>query len=90
MTSARLTRLQKEKRFGRLPIISSLLRFAKRSLIRRQFNSHDYGLVGFVKELVDECGMADITHPTRGQPPQRASRFRDFTIRPGQVFIVKA
>src|SRR5262249_15840243 len=25
--------------------------------------SHDYGMVGFVKQLVDECGRAEVTNP---------------------------
>jgi hypothetical protein len=43
-----------------------------------------------VKELVDECGMADITRVDRGTPPYRPSRFKAMKIVPGQVFIVKA
>jgi hypothetical protein len=47
-------------------------------------------LVGFIKELVDECGMADITRADRGTPPYRPSKFKEMRILPGQVFIVKA
>jgi hypothetical protein len=72
------------------PLLNRLLRPAKRLFNRKQFHSHDYGLVGFVKELVDECGMADITRPDRGTPPYRASKFKEMRILPGQVFIVKA
>ncbi|MEP6742093.1 MAG: class I SAM-dependent methyltransferase [bacterium] len=67
-----------------------ILRHAKRLLNTKQFRSHDYGLVGFVKELVDECGMADITRADRGTPPYRPSKFKEMKISPGQVFIVKA
>jgi hypothetical protein len=28
--------------------------------VTRRFKSHDYGMVGFVKQLVDACGVADI------------------------------
>ena len=73
-----------------MPALTPVLRAAKRILNRRQFRSHDYGLVGFVKELVDECGMADITREDRGTPPFRASKFQKMTISHGQVFIVKA
>ena len=72
------------------PVLNSILRPVKRLFNRRQFHSHDYGLVGFVKELVDECGMADITREDRGTPPSRPSKFREMRILPGQVFIVKA
>ena len=72
------------------PVLNGILRQAKRLFNRKQFRSHDYGLVGFVKELVDECGMADITREDRGTPPYRASKFKEMRISPGQVFIVKA
>jgi hypothetical protein len=73
-----------------VPVLNSILRMMKRLFNRKQFLSHDYGLVGFVKELVDECGMADITREDRGTPPYRASKFKEIRISPGQVFIVKA
>jgi SAM-dependent methyltransferase len=58
---------------------------------RSTFPSHDYGLVGFTKQLMDELGMDAITNPARGAPPpQRLPRFRRMEICPGQVFIVKA
>jgi hypothetical protein len=72
------------------PVLNTILRWAKRIVNRKQFRSHDYGLVGFVKELVDECGMADITRTDRGTPPYRPSKFKEMRISPGQVFIVKA
>ena len=50
---------------------------------------HTAGMVGFVKELVDECGVADLTHPTRGRPPQRRSRIERMQVSFGQVFVVK-
>jgi len=56
----------------------------------QKFPNHHYGMVGFVKTLVDECGMADITHPIWGVPPQRHSKFKKIQINHGQVFIVKA
>jgi SAM-dependent methyltransferase len=71
------------------PWLNPILRQVKRLFNRGQFRSHTHGLVGFVKELVDECGMADITRPDRGTPPYRPSKFREMKISPGQVFIVK-
>lgn len=50
---------------------------------------HSFGMVGFIKELVDECAMGDITDPTHGVPPYRPSKFKRMQIFPGQVFIVK-
>jgi len=75
---------------NRLPLAQKFVVGLKRVINRRQFRSHDYGLVGFIKELVDECGMADITRPDLGRPPQRRSKFQEMRISPGQVFIVKA
>ncbi|HZE69387.1 MAG TPA: hypothetical protein VE135_07705 [Pyrinomonadaceae bacterium] len=74
----------------RIPFLNSLFRAAKQIVNRNQFRSHSYGLVGFIKELVDECGMADITRADRGTPPYRPSKFKEMRILPGQVFIVKA
>jgi hypothetical protein len=74
----------------RWPFLKLPLRTVKRLMNGRQFRSHNYGLVGFVKELVDECGMADITRADRGTPPYRQSRFKEMRISPGQVFIEKA
>ncbi len=75
---------------ARAPALKGLARAAKRLINRRQFRSHNYGLVGFIKELVDECGRADITREDRGTGPYRESKFREMRISPGQVFIVKA
>ncbi|HEV3468328.1 MAG TPA: hypothetical protein VG148_03335 [Pyrinomonadaceae bacterium] len=71
---------------GRVGLASRL----KRALQTRQYHSHDFGMVGFVKELVDECGMADITHPVHGTPPQRPSRFREMRLSPSHLFVFKA
>jgi hypothetical protein len=47
-------------------------------------------MVGFVKELVDELGMADITHPQMGHAPQRESKFREMRLSTSHLFIVKS
>ena len=47
-------------------------------------------MVGFVKELIDECGMADITHPTKGLGTQKPSKFRELRISPSHLFVIKA
>jgi hypothetical protein len=72
------------------PWLNKITRLAKRVFNRKQFRSHDYGLVGFVKELVDECGMADITRTGPDTASSRQSKFKEMKISPGQVFIVKA
>jgi hypothetical protein len=62
----------------------------KASLLRRQYHSHDFGMVGFVKELIDELGMADITNPEHGSPPRRPSKFREMRLSPSHLFVIKA
>ena len=55
-----------------------------------EFYAHPFGMVGFIKELVDECGIGDITHPRFGIPPARPSSIAQMTVRPGLVLITKA
>lgn len=57
---------------------------------RKRFASHDYGMVWFVKELVDECGVGDATHAERGVPPSRPSKFQRMIVSHGHVIVVKA
>jgi hypothetical protein len=71
-------------------LLNPVLRPVKMLFNRKQFKSHDYGLVGFIKELVDECGMADITRSGPDDISARSSKFAEMKISPGQVFIVKA
>ncbi len=51
--------------------------------------SHDYGMVGFVKELVDECGIGDITHPQWTRLRRRQSRIRMMQVSHGHVIVFK-
>ncbi len=86
----KLARLYNSKAIERIPLAQTFIVAIKKLINRSQFQSHDYGLVGFIKELVDECGMADITRRDFGNPPERPSKFKKMEISPGQVFIVKA
>ncbi|MBN1472365.1 MAG: hypothetical protein JW925_11330 [Syntrophaceae bacterium] len=71
-------------------IMMSLLGKLKKSTYKHHFPSHDFGMVGFVKELIDELGMDMITNPERGSKvPQRQPKFKRMEIGPGQVFIIK-
>jgi SAM-dependent methyltransferase len=69
---------------------SRLLESAKAAALRRQSHSHDYGMVGFVKELIDELGAGDATHPVHGRGPQRQSKFRELKMSPSHLFVFKA
>jgi SAM-dependent methyltransferase len=61
-----------------------------RALARERFRSHDYGMVGFVKQLVDECAMADVTARGRGGlEPSRLSQIARLSITTGHVFVFK-
>lgn len=72
-----------------IPVGGSILSRLKAWLLRGQFRSHDIGMVGFVKELVDEMGMADITHRELGSGPPRESKFREVRVFPGHVAVWK-
>ncbi|MGB0651967.1 MAG: SAM-dependent methyltransferase [Thermoplasmatota archaeon] len=56
----------------------------------RRLRSHDQGMAGFIKRLVDEMAMDMVTHPKRGGGGVRLPRFKKVDVRPGQVFVVKA
>lgn len=58
-------------------------------MFQRRFPSHDYGMVGFVKEFVDEVGRGAITHETNGAPPHENPAIDEMTVCPGQVFLRK-
>jgi hypothetical protein len=54
-----------------------------------QFASHQSGMVGFIKQLVDECGLMDIQHPRLGVAGSHRSYIRSVHISPGLVIIEK-
>jgi SAM-dependent methyltransferase len=85
-----LARLQQQRFVRRLPLAGRVLSRAKALVVGAQYHSHDYGMVGFVKELVDELGMADITDPRMGTGADRKSKFREMRISPSHLFIVKS
>jgi hypothetical protein len=55
-----------------------------------RWHNHSYGMVGFVKELVDEQAAADLTKARLRGNAERASKFDTMTITPSIVFIRKA
>ena len=75
----------------RNPLVSRARSLLPRRLRRRAkipFPCHSYGMVGFVKELVDEQGAASVTmkYPIG---VRRASKFKNMLITPGVVFVHK-
>lgn len=58
--------------------------------VKVPFPCHSYGMVGFVKELIDEQCAADQTRGRMTGKASRASRFEDMVITPSIVFVRKA
>jgi len=59
-------------------------------LMKKRIKSHDYGMVGFIKQLVDEMGTDAFTSEHRGSPVEkRGGRFEEVSVKRGQVFVVK-
>ncbi len=52
--------------------------------------SHTHGMVGFIKQLIDEQGAKDATRKHLHGAPERKSKFRSTSIFPGMVVIEKA
>jgi len=66
-------------------------RLFRKSKHKSLFPSHNYGMVGLAKQLMDELGIDAITNPARsGLSQQRFPKFQRMEVCPGQVFIVKA
>jgi cephalosporin hydroxylase len=57
---------------------------------RQAIHSHRSGMVGFVKELVDEQGAADLTRMRQSGSPKRNSKFSSLLILPSIVFVQKS
>lgn len=87
-----LNRINNKSKHTQLQLfLRKALQKIKALTYKRKFPSHNFGMVGFVKELVDELGMDMITNPARGSfLPYRAPKFLKMEIFPGQVFIVKS
>ena len=83
-----LARLQQVPTLKRIPFVGTFLRRAKASVVRREFHSHDFGMVGLVKELVDELGKQDIAAAEGGSVV--TSGFRELKVYPSHLFITKA
>lgn len=68
-------------------LLSLLRKIGVASRIR--YHSHHYGMVGLIKELVDEQGVADLTRANFTGTAKRGSKFESMTITPSIVFIKK-
>src|SRR5436309_1342862 len=68
--------------------VQSLSSEAVGKSVKVPFPCHSYGMVGFIKELVDEQGAASVTM-TRPTKERRASKFKHTVITPCIVFVTK-
>jgi SAM-dependent methyltransferase len=57
---------------------------------RNAWPAHSFGMVGFIKELIDEQGAADLTRARWSGKPARRSKFEWLKINPSVVFVKKA
>jgi SAM-dependent methyltransferase len=74
------------------PTVSRLHSFFKRSSdddMKVPFPCHSYGMVGFIKELIDEQCAADISRKLETSVPSRRSKFESVLITPSIVFVTK-
>lgn len=56
----------------------------------RSMSCHNYGMVGFIKQLIDEQAAHDVTRGNLKGKPKRNSKFDNMMITPSIVFIKKA
>jgi 23S rRNA U2552 (ribose-2'-O)-methylase RlmE/FtsJ len=71
-------------------LFKKLLNAVRQRITKKRLKSHDYGMVGFIKQLIDELGIDINTHPDiGGQGPSRNCKFKKMEIVQGLVFITK-
>lgn len=70
--------------------LCSRLRFRGARRDKRPWPCHSHGMVGLVKELVDEQGARDMTRRNLGAPPGRPSRFESMLVAHGLVVVKKS
>jgi len=58
--------------------------------LKAPMRCHSYGMVGFIKQLIDEQGAHDVTRKGLKGKPKRGSKFENIIITPSIVFIKKA
>jgi hypothetical protein len=65
-------------------------RIAGKNNVKTPMPCHSYGMVGFVKQLVDEQAAPDVTKRLLRNKRKRLSKFESVTITPSLVFVRKA
>jgi hypothetical protein len=85
--SYRPEKRRQQELWARLLVRLKISRNARRKL---PAHCHSYGMVGFVKELVDEQGAADMTRSRLSGTPKRRSKFESVLIKSSIVFVRKS
>ena len=65
------------------------LKIARILRLKFPMRSHDYGMVGFIKQLIDEQGAHDVTKKNAKGKSKRGSKFANMMVTPSIVFIRK-
>jgi 23S rRNA U2552 (ribose-2'-O)-methylase RlmE/FtsJ len=84
-----LSHLQQKRWINGVPLLGSMIRRAKAATVKKDFRGHDYGMAGFVKELVDELGTEDTVRGNAGTGLDR-SKFSEIRMYPSHLFVTKA
>ncbi len=58
--------------------------------LKSPMKNHSSGMVGFIKQLIDEQGAGDVTRGKVTGMQQRASKFQQMIVTPSIVFIKKS
>jgi len=66
------------------------LKIFRKLRLKAPMHCHSYGMVGFIKQLIDEQGAPDVTRKRLKGKPKRGSKFENMIITPSIVFIRKA
>src|SRR5262249_41569649 len=72
-----------------LPSVHSTPSESSSGNMKVPFPCHSYGMVGFIKELVDEQGAASVNMGRAVTDESRVSRFKQMIITPCIVFVSK-
>lgn len=64
--------------------------FLRHIPLKEPFHSNFYGMVGFIKELIDEQGASDLSKITMKGTSLRNSKFKKMIITSNIVFIIKS
>ena len=72
------------------PHILRLIRFPIKWFIGSKISSHTYGMVGFIKEIIDAYAPGEIAIPKSGNGRYLYYEISDVNIRPGVVIITKS